>query len=131
MPVDGNTAMARLWSTGAPVRLDDYDGVAGAAADVLRAYGVGAVVAAPITLGGRLWGAVVVSNVDPEPFPPGTEQRIANFAELAAQALANANARERAGRLARPHRRRPATPSAAGWSATCTTARSSGSSRSR
>ena len=29
-----------------------------------------------------------------EPFPPGAEQRIADFAELAAQALANANARE-------------------------------------
>jgi signal transduction histidine kinase len=94
VPVDGNTAMARLWRTGAPVRIDDYTPVSGAAADVIRAYGVGAVIAGPITLGGRLWGAVVVSNVDPRPFPPGSEQRMANFAELAAQALANANARE-------------------------------------
>src|SRR6185312_5479990 len=30
----------------------------------------------------------------PRPFPAGTEQRMADFAELAAQALANANARE-------------------------------------
>jgi signal transduction histidine kinase len=44
-------------------------------------------------LGGRLWGAVIVSSVDPEPFPDGAEQRIADFAELAAQALANAEAR--------------------------------------
>jgi PAS domain S-box-containing protein len=92
--VDGDTAMARIWATGAPVRIDDYTPVMGAAAEVIRAVGVGAVVASPITLGGRLWGAVVVSNVDPRPFPPGTEQRIADFAELAAQALANAHARE-------------------------------------
>jgi PAS domain S-box-containing protein len=94
VPVDGDTATARVWHTGAPVRIDDYEHVTGAAADTLRRYGVGAVVAAPITLGGRLWGAVVVSNVDPRPFPPGAEQRAADFAELAAQALANANARE-------------------------------------
>jgi len=37
---------------------------------------------------------VVVSNVAPRPFPPGVEQRMADFAELAAQALANAHARE-------------------------------------
>ncbi len=92
--VDGDTAMARVWRTGAPVRIDDYAPVEGRAADVIRQYGVGAVVASPITLGGRLWGAVIVSNVAPRPFPPGTEQRIADFAELAAQALANASARE-------------------------------------
>jgi signal transduction histidine kinase len=92
--VDGDTAMARIWRTGAPVRIDDYTPVMGAAADVIREVGVGAVVASPIMLGGRLWGAVVVSNVEPRPFPPGTEQRIADFAELAAQALANAHARE-------------------------------------
>ena len=84
---------------------------------------------APIFLGGRLWGAVIVSSVEPEPFPPGAEQRIADFAELAAQALANAAGARGARRVARPHRRRRATPSAGGSSATCTTARSSGSSR--
>ena len=66
------------------------DGRAGAR---LRDLGFKSAVAAPIVLGGRLWGAVVVSSVG-EPFPPGAEQRIADFAELAAQALANANARE-------------------------------------
>jgi PAS domain S-box-containing protein len=94
VPVDGDTAMARIWATGAPVRIDDYTPVMGAAADVIREVGVGAVVASPIMLGGRLWGAVVVSNVTPRPFPAGVEQRIADFAELAAQALANAHARE-------------------------------------
>jgi signal transduction histidine kinase len=94
LPVDGDMALARVWRTGAPVRIDDYGLVTGAAADEIRRHGAGAVVASPVTLGGRLWGAVVVSNVDARPFPPGTEQRIADFAELAAQALANAHARE-------------------------------------
>jgi signal transduction histidine kinase len=37
---------------------------------------------------------VIVFTVRPEPFPEGAEQRIGDFAELAAQALANAQARE-------------------------------------
>ena len=53
-----------------------------------------AAVAAPIFLGGALWGAVVVSCDRPRAVPGGAEQRIADFAELAAQALANAQARE-------------------------------------
>ena len=36
----------------------------------------------------------MVSTVEEQPFPPGSEQRIADFAELVALALANAEARE-------------------------------------
>ena len=53
-----------------------------------------AAIGAPIALSGRLWGAVMVSTTEPEPFLPGAEQRIADFAELVALALANAEARE-------------------------------------
>ena len=77
-----------------PARIDDYDAIPGELALHLRGLGFRCAVAAPIFLGGRLWGAVIVSSIDPEPFPAGAEQRIADFAELAAQALANANARE-------------------------------------
>ena len=62
-------------------------------------------VAAPIFLGGALWGAVIVSSMEPgEPFPEGAEQRIA---VLRRAGRAGAGQRERArgaGRLARPHR---------------------------
>ena len=37
---------------------------------------------------------MIVSSVEPEPPPLGAEQRLADFAELAAQALANAQSRE-------------------------------------
>ena len=90
--MDGNTAAARVWRSRAPSRVDDYGEVEGELAARLRGLGFKSAVAAPIVLGG-LWGAVVVSSVG-EAFPPGAEQRIADFAELAAQALANAQSRQ-------------------------------------
>ena len=84
------------------------------------------VIGAPIVLDGHLWGALILRAA--APFPDGAEDRLLQFAELAAQALANAEAREQlAASRARLVRR--ATRSAAGWSATSTTAPSSGSSR--
>ena len=86
-------------------------------------------VAAPVFLGGRLWGAMVVLSVEPSSRSRRTPSNaIADFAELAAQALANAQAREELARVARADRAGRATRSGGGWSATCTTARSSGSS---
>jgi signal transduction histidine kinase len=49
----------------------------------------------PITVAGRLWGAVVASSSEPYSFPPDTEERVAGFAELVADALANADAQQR------------------------------------
>ena len=94
MALDGDTAVTRVWRTGRAARMDSYENAEGTLAARMREYGVQAVVAAPVFLGGSLWGAVVVSSMDPEPFPEDAEQRISYFAELAAQALANAQARE-------------------------------------
>jgi PAS domain S-box-containing protein len=91
--LDGETAAARVWRTGRPERVDSYEELTGTLAERLRELGFRSAVAAPVTLGGSLWGAVIVSSVHPEPFPEGAEQRIADFAELAAQAVANAQAR--------------------------------------
>ena len=49
---------------------------------------------APIKVSGRLWGAIMAVGAEPGEFPEGTEQRIAEFAELVTAALANADARE-------------------------------------
>jgi signal transduction histidine kinase len=51
-------------------------------------------VAAPITVEGRLWGVVVAASRQPQQLPPGSESRIAEFTELLATAIANAQARE-------------------------------------
>ena len=94
VPLDGDTVAVRVWRTGRPARLDDYDGLSGELAARLRALGFRCAVAAPIAIGGRLWGAVIVSSVRAGAFAPGDEERISSFAELAAQALANAEAHD-------------------------------------
>ena len=91
--MDGDTVANRVLRTGKPARVDSYDDVDGAIAAQLRELGFRSAVAAPVTLGGRLWGAMIVSSIQPVPFPEGAEHRIADFAELAAQAVANAQAR--------------------------------------
>jgi PAS domain S-box-containing protein len=91
--LDGPTLASKIWRSGHPERLDDYAAVSGEMAEVLRELGFRSSVGAPIRLGGRLWGAVVVSTRGVAPFPEGAEQRVADFAELVALALANAEAR--------------------------------------
>jgi PAS domain S-box-containing protein len=91
---DADTTAARIYRTGQPARLDSYDGQEGELASMLREMGFRSSIGAPIFVEGELWGALLVSSVKPEPFPPGVEHRIAAFAELTAQALANAEARE-------------------------------------
>src|SRR3954470_7137043 len=91
---DADTTAARIYRTRQPARLDSYEGQGGELAALLRDMGFHASVGAPIFLEGELWGALLVSSVNEEPFPPGVEHRIAAFAELTAQALANAEARE-------------------------------------
>ena len=94
LALDSPTAAARIRATGRPARVDDFSTMPGTDAARLRHYRFTAAIGAPIALSGKLWGAVMVSTTEPEPFLPGAEQRIADFAELVALALANAEARE-------------------------------------
>ncbi len=94
MPLRADTAAGRVFRTGAPARVENYDALDGIVAREMHRVGFQSSVAAPVFLGGRLWGAMIILSVDPEPFPEDAEQRIALFAELAAQALANAQAHE-------------------------------------
>ena len=61
----------------------------------LRSHGYRSSVAAPVKLAGGLWGALVASSVDERPLPDGSEQRLCDFADLVAQALANADAHDK------------------------------------
>src|SRR5829696_2890775 len=92
--LDGPTVAARILRSGLPERVESYAGMEGATAELLRELGFRSAVGAPIKLAGRLWGAVIVSTVQDNPFPAGAEQRIADFTELVALALANAEARQ-------------------------------------
>jgi PAS domain S-box-containing protein len=92
LPLDSDTAAPQIRRTGRPMRVDEFVPGEGRLADALRQLEFSAAVGAPIVLGGRLWGALIVRAR--APFPPGAEDRLQDFAELAAQALANAEARE-------------------------------------
>src|SRR5206468_7720327 len=74
--LDGDTAASLVHRTRRPARVDSYEGLSGELAERLRTLGFRSAVAAPITLAGRLWGCVIVSSVDPQPFPRGAEHRI-------------------------------------------------------
>jgi signal transduction histidine kinase len=95
VPVDGESVTAKLYRSARPERVDDYPGIGGELAERLRAFGISSAVGAPVRVAGRLWGAIMAVGGEPYAFPGGTEQRIAEFAELVTAALANADARER------------------------------------
>jgi signal transduction histidine kinase len=92
--VEGDTVTGKLHRSARPERVDDYDGVPGELAERLRSFGVRSVVGAPITVAGRLWGAIMVVSDEPRSFAADTEERMAGFAELVTAALANVDARE-------------------------------------
>jgi signal transduction histidine kinase len=78
--------------TGRPARVDDLAADGSELADFIRVEGLRSAVASPIHVGGHLWGAIAASSRQ-GPFPAGAEQRMADFTELAATAIANAESR--------------------------------------
>jgi signal transduction histidine kinase len=92
VPVDETGVLAEIRRTGRPERIDDYEGRAPEIVERLSSFGYGSASAAPIRVGGQVWGALVAAAPRDEPVAPGSERRLADFAELVAQALANADA---------------------------------------
>ena len=96
----GDNASTRVFKTGAPVRFDDYGTATGPIADSARSIGIQCVVATPIVVEGRVWGALTIATPDDQTLPPETEERLGQFTELMATAIANTESRARAERLA-------------------------------
>ena len=92
LDLDGDSVVARVYRSGDPERIDDYDDAPGALAEHLRSLGYRSSVAAPLFVAGRLWGVLVASMTASERLPAGSERRLMDFAELVAQALSNADA---------------------------------------
>jgi len=95
LDVDGDTAVARVVRTGQAARVDRYDEVSGTLAATLVSAGYRSAVAAPVNVAGRVWGVLAAASTSDEPLPGGIEQRLCDFADLVAQALANADAYEK------------------------------------
>ena len=92
--LDGDTVVAKVLRTGSPQRVERYADARGDLAETLQRSGYHAAVAAPVTVGGGLWGALAAATRSDEPLPEGLEQRLCDFADLVAQRLANADALE-------------------------------------
>jgi signal transduction histidine kinase len=81
-------------------RIDEYSQLEGEIVDAVRRAGIRSTVGVPIVVAGRVWGAMVVSTTEQDPLPLRTEARLADFTELLATAIENAEAREALARLA-------------------------------
>jgi diguanylate cyclase (GGDEF)-like protein/PAS domain S-box-containing protein len=92
--LDGTTATSLVARTGRTSRMERY------ASEVVIGNDTTAGVAAPITIAGRLWGAVAVAATHDVPLPADAEQRVERFAALAGTAIANAEARDTLASLA-------------------------------
>jgi signal transduction histidine kinase len=104
LPVEEGSLSAMVLRSGRPSRLDTYHGATGRLAGLRDRLGLRSTAGAPIMADGRIWGMMSVSTVSsrPEPgaLPAGSEQRLADFTELLATAMSNAQARSDLARLA-------------------------------
>src|SRR4051812_40172804 len=92
--------LATIRHTGHAARVEDYAQAPGDGAGVARAAGMHSAIGAPIVVGGRVWGAIVLLSPRRGSLPEDTGARLADFTELVATALANAESRAALSRLA-------------------------------
>ncbi len=96
IPLDGASAVATVFRTGAPARVFDYGDLDDERArDLASIYRNG--VAVPVRLGAGVWGAVAVGVTRVDALSADTEERLADFAELVALAIASPDPRSREG----------------------------------
>src|SRR5215469_14569512 len=92
MRLGGRNAATVVFQTGRAARIDDQDEASGPVGEAVGEFGLRAIVGVPVDVEGRLWGVMIVGS-RAGPLPAGTEDRLAGFTELAATAIANAQAR--------------------------------------
>ncbi|CAN5240889.1 hypothetical protein BH11ACT6_BH11ACT6_32300 [soil metagenome] len=93
VPLSGDGVVVRVHQTGHPARLDDYGRATGPTAARIRGQGLVSGVGAPVTVDGRVWGALIVGSTALVPMPLETEARITDFADLVATAILNSETR--------------------------------------
>ncbi len=100
MPIAPGGMLDQVFRTGRPVRYEDYSQVGGPTAAVLREEGVRSAVGGPIVVDGQLWGAMVAAARSAGALPSGSEERVAQFAELVSTTISNIESRAKVERLA-------------------------------
>ncbi|MEA2150005.1 MAG: hypothetical protein QOD69_1835 [Solirubrobacteraceae bacterium] len=94
LELDDSLAIAKVFRTGRSARVDGQDDstASGPIADYPGQTANSSVVASPIVVEGRLWGALVAARTH-EPLPADIEERMGNFTELVGIVIANAESR--------------------------------------
>lgn len=92
LKLESELALTRVVRTGRPARVDDYSHATESVTRRARRLGIHSAVAVPIMVGGSLWGSIA-AGTEREQFPADAEQRMADFTELLATAIANADSR--------------------------------------
>jgi signal transduction histidine kinase len=96
----GKNISTIVLQTGRPARIDSYADASGSVGVAGRKTGFRAAVGTPIIVEGRVWGVMVAGSSLERPLPADTEARLADFTELLATAIANAESRAGLARMA-------------------------------
>src|SRR6185312_7133087 len=99
-PLDTPGLLATIRQTGRAARVEDYALAPGDGAGAVRAAGMRSAAGSPIVVGGRVWGAIVLLSPRSASLPDDTGARLADFTDLVATALANAESRAALSQLA-------------------------------
>ncbi len=92
MPLDGENVPALVQRTGECAWMDYRDG-SGPIAELMQRQGIRWAAGVPVVVEGHLWGAVAAGWRSERPVFSDSEERIAQFTELVAAAIANADSR--------------------------------------
>jgi signal transduction histidine kinase len=91
--LEGENLAGEVQGTGTARRKESYEDAVGPIAATVRERGIRSAVASPIVVEGATWGMIAVLSRKPEPLPPDTEARLAEFSRQAGVAVANAKSR--------------------------------------
>ncbi|HEX4518384.1 MAG TPA: GAF domain-containing protein [Gaiellaceae bacterium] len=92
-PVEGDSAIALVRQTGRSARVEYSGPRHGPIATAARAGGARTAVGVPVVVDGVLWGVMAVGTLEPDALPTDLEERLTEFTELLATAIANAEGR--------------------------------------
>jgi signal transduction histidine kinase len=93
VPVEDESLVATVLRTGRAARMSSYVHATGANAAIARRVGARSGVGVPVLVEDRIWGVAIVVSTGPDEPPPDAERRMADFTELVATAIANAESR--------------------------------------
>ena len=92
LKLESTMASTAVVRTGGPTRVDSYSRASELVSRRVQQLGIRCTVAVPIMVGGSLWGSIA-AGTNREQFPTDAEHRMADFTELVAAAIANADSR--------------------------------------